>query len=399
MKSAHILPMERWKFFCYTTLAFFLSPVFFLVTRLRRRHPQETPKILVVPILTRVGDLICATPVFRAIKIAKPKAHLSVLVGKKIIDLIVSNPRIDTIINLNDIPYKGFFGRGRLFFRLFSEHFDDVILLTNNPFNNLLAFFSMASLRVKTVILDRSFAERLTDWMSNRRVIYTPGTFLQDHYIRLLSNIGISFSPPVKEVFPTKEGERKAEQFFSENGVSSGSFLVGICPSAGNSAKEWPAARFSELADLIATRYKAKIVFIDSPGNLSRVEEVITGMKQKDAALPPAVHFSLSEVPSVVKKLSVFIAVDTGLIYVAHALQVPLLDIIGPFHPKEQAPDDRRSIQVRPPKEIEPSLFILTKPREFSLQRQAVLSVPVSDVFEAFEELLNRGIISSPLGI
>ena len=341
--ETHILPMERWKFVCYAGLAFFLFPL-----RNLRKIKTKPERILIVPIMTRVGDLVCVTVTFRAIKEAYPKAHLSVLVGKKVIDLIRSNERIDEIININDTPFKGFWGRGRFFRFIRSKHFDAVVSLTNNPFNNLVALYSFAPLRVKTIVAFRSRAERFTDSFNNHLLEYKTGEFLQDHYIRLLSFLNIPFKPPVKEVFVTALGEKKADEFLQEHGLSNAPLRVGMSMSAGHTTKEWPREYFAELVTKLVETHKAKIIFIDSPSNRPRVEEVLNAVSAEvRSSVIIATIFSLAELPSVIKRFHAFISVDTGPIYIAHALKVPVIDIIGPVHPHDQPPEDERSFRLR----------------------------------------------------
>jgi ADP-heptose:LPS heptosyltransferase len=383
--------MERWKFVCYAGLAVFLSPL-----RNIRRAKVKPERILVIPIMTRVGDLVCATAAFRAIKLTYPNAHLSVLVGKKVIDLIRSSERIDEIINLNDIPFKGFWGRGRFFRYIFSKHFDAVVSLTNNPFNNLVALYSFAPLRIKTVVSFRSRAERVTDWFNNRPLEYKTGEFLQDHYIRLLSLLNIPFTPPVKEVFVTNTGEKRADEFLREHGLAQASLIIGMSMSAGHTTKEWPREYFAELVTGLVETKGARVIFIDSPSNRPRIEEMLKAVSAKvRSSVTIATTFTLAELPSIIKRFHMFISVDTGPIYIAHALKVPVIDIIGPVHPHDQPPEDERSVQVAPPKEFPPVFFVLgsPKPGSFEKARKAVYACTVAMVMVAFDELCRRGAV------
>ena len=81
-------------------------PIFaILVSRRRKNYKKYAPRILIIPQLTRIGDLICATPVFRQIKEKYPHCHLAVLVTPKIAGIIKNNPHLDEIILLEDKEY------------------------------------------------------------------------------------------------------------------------------------------------------------------------------------------------------------------------------------------------------------------------------------------------------
>jgi ADP-heptose:LPS heptosyltransferase len=57
--------------------------------------------------------------------------------------------------------------------------------------------------------------------------------------------------------------------------------------------------------------------------------------------------FSIAEAPALMKKLSLAIGVDTGLIYMADALGVPVIDIAGPCNMKNQRPMGKNSFIVQ----------------------------------------------------
>ena len=64
------------------------------------------------------------------------------------------------------------------------------------------------------------------------------------------------------------------------------------------------------------------------------------------------------------RRFSVFIAVDTGPIHVAHALGIPLIDILGPVNDIELTPKG---------KNIKYSSLILTSRRRFSHSRNPAI--------------------------
>ena len=80
--------MERWKFVFYFLLALALAPLVLIISWTRRRCVfvgGGAPRVLIIPIMTRVGDFVCASVAFRAFKLQYPKSHLSFLFFKKII--------------------------------------------------------------------------------------------------------------------------------------------------------------------------------------------------------------------------------------------------------------------------------------------------------------------------
>ena len=387
--------LRRFRIHFFVLVALALFPLLSVIacTRSRRATAQaRARRILIVPILTRVGDLVCSTPVFREIKIHFPNAHIAVVVGRKAKGILAHNPRIDDLIDYNNERFHGFVGRCRFFYFLYSQKFDAAFSLGTSVIGTLSSIFAAAPLRVKTVVVHPPFFEMMTDWMNTDRVTYTHGTFLQKHYVSLLSAIGISAGTPVKEIYTTEPGDAKSNEFIKRTFHAMPRLLIGITVSAGNKIKEWPLARFAEVADSLVEKYGTKIIFIDSILNRKYIEEAMCLMKQRVAAAC-AIDFSLEELPSLIKRLNAFIAVDTGNIYIAHALGVPLIDIIGPVEPNEQPPKDEKSIQVLPANGIKPTSFVFYSNECNDSHRPAVLSITAPQVVAAFELLIARGFV------
>jgi len=375
--------------------AVLLSPILFFLILLRRRKLQRGGrlKILVIPHVSRIGDLVCATPVFREIKKKYPASFLAVLVTDKVAGIIKYNPHIDEII-----PYKTT-GLWRITIKLVAAgRFDWSFNLAALSIGSAISLFGLITHRVKTIREGKPLGEIFTDWMNNYTLLYRHHTFLPAHYLKLLKFIGIDYPAEEKEVFTTPEADRKVETFFHERRVTGGDLVVGISITAGNKIKEWGDAKFKELAKRIVEKYNAKIVFLGGKSDEKRINSLLGSGKSFVDHCFAATDFSLEELPSLIYHLSLLIAVDTGPIYVAHALKIPLIDIIGPVDPTEQppaptvpsGPEDERSILVCPPAHIKPSSFVLKNPGKPEEHKKAIESITVEDVVAAVDVLIKR---------
>jgi ADP-heptose:LPS heptosyltransferase len=129
-------------------------------------------------------------------------------------------------------------------------------------------------------------------------------------------------------------------------------------------------------------------VFIGSSRDSARISRLIAGFNESyRPSCIQATDFSLEDLPSLIKRFSFFISGDTGPMHMAHALGVPLIDIIGPVHPDEQAPRDGMSIIVKPKGSVAPTIFAFEKAGAATLSREALDSTSVEDVFRAFSGL------------
>ena len=162
--------------------------------------------------------------------------------------------------------------------------------------------------------------------------------------------------------------------------------------SAGNSIKEWPTENFVALAQHVIEKHRAFVVLIGAPGEKDRLLNV---KKLIPGNVVVASDFLLEELPSLMKRFQLFVAADTGPIHVAHALGIPLIDIIGPVDPSEQAPrNDPKSMVLTPPPPLTPSIFAFRpagSPQESRRAAQAITVGQVAVTLDTFIEKIRQG--------
>src|SRR3989338_1241859 len=86
----------------FVFLTFILSPIFYLgifFNKIKSRKGQL--KILVIQ-RGKIGDLVCTTGVFRAIKEKYPDSYLAALVTNYTFSVVANNPYIDQIIQFDE---------------------------------------------------------------------------------------------------------------------------------------------------------------------------------------------------------------------------------------------------------------------------------------------------------
>lgn len=358
--------------------AFFEAPLVFWAVRMKRGQDLNKPRILVIPQLTRIGDIVCATPVFLAIKEQYPGAFLAVLVSNKAAGIIKNNSRLDEIIIFEEYSFRN------LIKKIQKLNFDWSLNLSATSIGSILVFLGRIKGRIKTIRRNRPKSEFITDWLNTHTFPYEDHTYLPRHHLKLLGPIGINNTKDIKEVFVSTEGERKTMEFFTRNIIKPDDFLVGISISAGNRIKEWGDHNFLELAGGLKEEYNAKIVIIGSKNDDSRIEEFLRNFNHKAFK---ATDFLLEELPSLISRLKLYVSVDTGPIYIAHAIGIPSINIIGPVDPSEQPPQDEKSIQVLPSLSVPPSSFVFKKNGPDEITKLAIKSTSVESVLAAARQL------------
>lgn len=370
--------MKKLLFILWILFTWISYPLLILCARRRQKNLDTKKNVLVIPQLTRIGDIVCSTPVFFNIKKTYPQSKITVLVSKKAFGIIKNNERIDHFIISEEYSWFG------LMKRIQQGQFNWSINLSATSTNTCLALWGLIGNRIKTVVEKPPITEQLTDWMSNYRLLYRNHTYLPRHHIQLLGFMGIKNPEDKKEVWLSPQSENKAEMW--RKGIPASARIIGLSISAGNKIKEFGDERFLILAQKLLDGKDIALCCIGSRGDAPRIEAFVK--KVNHSLCFGVLNFSLEELPSLMKRFSLYIAVDTGPIYIAHALGVPLIDIIGPVDPDEQPPQDEKSIRILPRNDVAPSSFVFKRRGNQEEIRKAIESTDIQDVADAASRLL-----------
>jgi len=370
-------------------LSFVFWPIIFFLIFLRKNRDKEKTlekvRILILPQLTRIGDIVCTTPIFRAIKEKYPNSHIAVLSSLNAYEIIKNNPRIDEILIIEDWK-DNFLG----FFRKIQEsRFDWGISLSGTAFSSVLFFYGLIPNRLKITRERRPLAEVFSDWMCGITEKYVTLSYLPIFYLKMLRYLEIYSSEDKKEVFCHLGLEDRVDTFLKSKQVSPEDRILGISLTAGNRIKEWGDEKFELLSREIHKNYGMKIVFIGSPREKKRIDSLLENLGGSGAFLS-AVGFSIEELPNLMKRFSYFISVDTGPMHIAHALGVPLVDILGPVNSIELTPTGRGVVVVKSPSNIPSTIFAFREELSQDLTRKSMDAITVGQVVEAFHRLFRR---------
>ena len=216
------------------------------------------------------------------------------------------------------------------------------------------------------------------------------GVYAPRERLRALEPLGIFTDDTGKHLGFSETAGKKIHQFFIQHRIDvKKDFVVGISPSAGNKIKEWPEERFAEVADYLIETYRAKIVLIGGPDDREKVAKTKSHMKFGTQALE-ITDFNIDELKALIATLHLFIAVDTGPIYIAEAFGIPTIDIVGPMNEHEQPPQGSIHRNVLPPQRERPQLSILNA-RDFDRKEatRQTLSITAEAVIAETDKLIN----------
>jgi ADP-heptose:LPS heptosyltransferase len=361
-----------------------LCYLFFLKRGSAKKLKVTPPKTVLVVQLAWLGDMICTTPLFRAIKQKYPGCRVVVLGTKRNVGILDGNIDVDRYI-----AWSG--GIHELIAALNSERIDFSCLVTPS-FSALAGLFLLGIPVIAAPEIKNGWSpyETLSYRMIRQFVISVPhkmGSYAYQEYLRMIEPIGIFSDDTTKHLFCSKEASSYVETFILESGVSS--FRVAISPSTGNKIKNWKPDRFAKIADYLIERYGAKIFVIGTEGDKKEVEEMMSFSKHKEGIINTINAFSLEQLKAFISKMDLFISVDTGPIYIAEAFNVPTIDILGAVGERELGPrgDIHRLVYDKSRKF--PILHVMnTRVYNAAEAQRQIDSITVEMVIEAVDDLI-----------
>ncbi len=261
-----------------------------------------------------LGDACMSVPAIREIKRGRPDVYLSMATPEKLAALWKIVPEIDEVIAL---PAKSIFQSARRMRR--RPHFDAAVLFPNSLRSALEVWLARIPRRV-------GFAGHWRRTLLNQspRATKPHGIAHQTYkYLELASCIGAN----VQAEFPTANPiNRNTEPL-----------VFALCPGAEyGPAKRWPAERFAEVAQEIATPHPVRWIIFGSKADAA----VATGIAAilGDRCVNRAGLTTLEQLIEELRGCDLLLTNDTGTMHLAALLCIPTVSIFGSTEPKRTGP-------------------------------------------------------------
>ena len=293
--------------------------------------------ILVIK-LRYLGDVLLATPVFRALRERFPDARLTVAVSRGTEDILKGNPDLDEILV---VERTGLAGQFRFVQELRRRRFDCVVDLTDGDRSAALAFCSGAPVRIGLNVEHRWRGLLCTQVVTPR----AEAIHRIEHDLETLRPLGIEPKAGRPVLHISREEEAEAARLLDDvagEPLSGGAKpLVMFQPGARYWFKAWPAERFSALVDRLAGKYSCRVLIGGDPKERQLAETIRAQAASKPVVL--AGRTTVRQYAAILKRCILFVGNDNGPMHMAAALGVPVVAFFGPSNPAEWGPRGGRT--------------------------------------------------------
>ncbi len=304
---------------------------------------KRPPRILIVR-TDRLGDVVLSTPLIRALRQTFPDAFIGAMVQPYARDVLLHNPHLNEI--LVDDPtgeHAGQTGFWRQVKAVCSRRFDTALLLLPTERMAWMLFFAGIPRRIG---VGTKFYGVLTFMGGVSRKKYNPLRHEADYCLDLGRKIGVRSNDLSTEVFLTPEERKRGLEILRQHGIGPRDTVVGLHIGNGNSAPNWNAARYGQLATQITSRLPdtIKIVYTDGKD----VPPLPSGARIVDLRG----KLTLRELMSVISHYRLLFSSSTGPMHIAAALRVATVSLFCPLtacSPKLWGPQGNDAHIMLPP--------------------------------------------------
>lgn len=297
-------------------------------------------KILIIR-RDNIGDLICTTPLFAAIRRQHPTAYIAALVNSYNAPAIDGNPHLDAIFAYTkgkhaagESVFQAYLRRAKLLWRLRRMKFDYVLLASSG--------FAGRSLKLARLLNPAHIIGFVSGQATSSRIdLPLPqGEGSQLHetedMFRLLGPLGIFGEIPGLTVVADAALAARMRQQLPAKVVQGEGPLVALHISARKEKQRWPVEHFAELAHRLHAQYAARFLVFWSPGDENnpfhpgddgKAARLLAALSDLPVAPVPTAH--LSELIAGLSLADCAVLSDGGGMHVAAGLGKPLVCFFG----------------------------------------------------------------------
>jgi heptosyltransferase-3 len=298
--------------------------------------PEAPPPRILVIRRDNIGDLVCTTPLLRALRRQLPRARIAALVTRYNAAVLDGNPDVDAVYSYVKAKHRM---PGESAFGIYADRLRTILALRRERFDWVLLPGGT-----------QPSALRFARWIGGARLLATEagegaGPHEVEQVCRLLARMGLHPETPAPIVAPAPAELARVDAALAAALPRRPRRLIGLHISARKPSQRWPAERFCELARRIRDREDAAFLLLWAPGREDDPlhpgddEKARAVMAQAgDLPLVPMPTVRLEELIAAVARCDAFICADGGAMHLAAGLGKPIVALFGASRPERWRP-------------------------------------------------------------
>jgi heptosyltransferase-2 len=336
-----------------------------------------------------IGDTILTVPFLRNLRRAEPDAHICWVVAPGSSDVIQGIPYIDELKFWDPVTihadsrgtHRTLAAKWSFIKELRSKCYDKVYVLKRSLSSAVIARLTGAPERIGFDTEGRGF-------LLTKKVPYHHDRHEVQNFLEVLRADGIDTTDDFLEYWTSPEEDAAAEKLLCDEGVSAVQKLVAFHPFASIVQRGWHLENFAELVSLFSEQGFTPLV-LGAPGDKNDFNGVrdLFGSKTIDLVGKCRLRVTMA----LLKRCSLFIGNDSGIMHLAAAAGIPLVALFGPQSPVKFGPWSERAVVIYKKFACSPcrqKFFTECEP-SLRLRPACIEAITVDEVFRTGMQLLS----------
>jgi len=277
-----------------------------------------------------IGDVVWATPTFRAVKEAYPEANVSILLREPIGSLLAADPHIHNIFEVK--RYRGDFlknmkGQFKLLRALRRERFDLVFDLRSDDRGTFMGFLSGAPVRASIIYYAIPWRNKFFTHLAAPPPVNKTDYTAADQSLRVVRAFGIEPQNDVPELWVPEDVQYRVKKLFDQEGISD-NYLITLNPFSRWKYKEYGYDNWVEIIDWLWKDYEIASIIVGAAEEKGQ-SKIIT-QRCRGRVFNFTGKTTLGELAGVLSRSSLHLGVDSAAPHIAAVVGTPTITIYGP---------------------------------------------------------------------
>jgi len=282
-----------------------------------------------------IGDLVCTTPLFAALRARYPQAHLAALVNSYNAAVLEGNPHVDAVHSYTKLKHRAV-GESRI--AIITARLGMLVRLRREPYDYIV--LAKDGLDRQGLALARQLRRRNIVGFANpgdKHISVTVRAlpYSDLHEVQVLQLLATAMDAPQADgplrIYPTPALVDSWRQRLS---LDTRRRWIAFHVSAREAERRWPAERCAELIRRVANASTGVLLLwspgaADNPAHPGDDEKAADIMARvgRNPGLVPATTVTLADLIAVLALCRAFIGADGGALHIAAGLGLPIVGL------------------------------------------------------------------------
>jgi len=321
---------------------------------MKRRHPHKTNILLVN--ITRLGDMLQATPTIAGMKMENPDSKVTVVVEKQFEGICKIIPNIDEVVSIDlgmtvrSLAREGegiidaYEYVGEFVEQLRAKNFDYCLNMSSSAYTALLLNLIGIKRNGGWTADDEGYRLIQSDWAR----LFATSVFHQNRQYNSLNLVDVFRCSADVEQHPEKlvldvsnKDLEYAESLLRDAKFTNSGPIVAVQAGASQAKRQWSRSNFVRLVNILVNEYKARVVLVGTKKELPIILPIAEGCNSPNVFVA-AGKTDVPQLAALLKSCSILITGDTGPMHISVAVGTPVVSMFlasafgfetGPYSP------------------------------------------------------------------